>query len=174
MGYKRVPNEDLKNRSDKWFVDAKQDPHSGDIMKESLTAVNLVNKRLQVQFSWQCRTCLPRSLSESAGSADVCRKIIRRKWTVRRARATNRHGVSRHRNRISPIGKPPAGKRDLICLLFGELLISNNTTVYQLFLAVSTRSGAAGTLNYSKTNSGSKHPRALKVEYSRHLRHYSN
>lgn len=51
VGYKRVPNEDLKSRLGKWFVDAKQDPHSGDIMKESLTAVNLVNKRLQVQFS---------------------------------------------------------------------------------------------------------------------------
>lgn len=44
VGYERVSNEDLQSRLGKWFVDAKQDPLSDDIMRESLTAVNLVNK----------------------------------------------------------------------------------------------------------------------------------
>lgn len=134
VGYGRVPNEDLQSRWGKWFVDAKQDPLSDDIMRESLTAVNLVNKWLQVQLSWQCRTCLPRSLSESAG----CVQEDYPEESGPCAALGRPTGAPEYPN-ISPIGKPPAGKRELICLLFGELLISNNTTVYQIFLAVSTR-----------------------------------
>lgn len=165
MGYERVPNEDLQSRLGKWFVDAKQDPLSDDIMRESLTAVNLVNKWLQVQLSWQCRTCLPRSLSESAG----CVQEDYPEESGPCAALGRPTGATEYPN-ISPIGKPPAGKRELICLLFGTINLKQYNRISNLSSGSNTILAELGRWIILNLILDQNIKRAVKVDYSRHVR----